>query len=348
MSLVDSKKRARNAPPLGKLERAALMCSAFIALSALAGAFELLTWPNGNRYLPLALLARTPFHTFVVPGVLLGVVVGGTAVLASLALLRNAQWASESVVLAGGVLSAWIACEVAMLRTFSWLQLVYGVLGISQLVIGLVLFRRKPSLRGRWIVGITAAESLGYVAPALAGILSARYLSGPSAVLSTSAGFIEGLCLGFGQATLLPLKVSRRRFVLATAIAASTVWASVFGLMQLGSSGLSWKVKGPLILVAGLAALSAIGVAQWLVLRRVMPRSGGWIAWTALAWTVALPMSFLPGPLVDEATPLATHVVLWCLGGVLMAYVMAWGTWFGVARLSSEREYRQSSDVASS
>jgi hypothetical protein len=80
-----------------------------------------------------------------------------------------------------------------------------------------------------------------------------------------------------------------------------------------------------------LPALFAIGGAQWIELRHHRVPARRWIGWTALAWLVALPLSFAPGPLVDETTPLAAHIVLWGCGGVLMAYVMALITWRGVA-----------------
>jgi hypothetical protein len=80
--------------------------------------------------------------------------------------------------------------------------------------------------------------------------------------------------------------------------------------------------------------LAAIGSAQWLELRRHAGPARRWILWTALAWAVGLPFSFAPAPFVDESTPLASHLVLWGCGGLLMAYAMALVTWQGVRRLN--------------
>ena len=50
----------------------------FSALSCLLGAAELIAWRGGNRILPpLDILRFTPFHDYLVPGVILGLVVGG-------------------------------------------------------------------------------------------------------------------------------------------------------------------------------------------------------------------------------------------------------------------------------
>ena len=79
----------------------------------------------------------------------------------------------------------------------------------------------------------------------------------------------------------------------------------------------------------------AIGGLQWLELRVHVRRAAGWVAWTALAWTLALPLSFLPSPLVDEHTALPVHFVLWGTSGLAMAFVMALVTWQGARRLSA-------------
>lgn len=110
------------------------------------------------------------------------------------------------------------------------------------------------------------------------------------------------------------------------------VWASVMTMMLVAPS-----LPLPVMLVFGvpgaIVALFAIGTAQWLELRHHVVRARAWIMWTALAWLVALPLSFLPAPLVDATTPFAVHVALWTAGGFLMALVMALVTWQGVRRL---------------
>lgn len=182
--------------------------------------------------------------------------------------------------------------------------------------------------RTRWLFTVTAAETLGYLAPALTGILTTRagWSQQATSVAVVAAGCVEGFALGFGQASALPVPVRRARFALLTAAGAGTVWATVMSMMLLG----------PTLLLAALAipiGLFAIGVAQWLELRHHTLRAWPWIGWTAVAWIAALPLSLLPGPLVDERTPLVAHVLLWGLGGALMAFVMSMITWQGVRRL---------------
>jgi hypothetical protein len=190
--------------------------------------------------------------------------------------------------------------------------------------------------RRRWITLVTLAESVGYLAPATAGILLARAQAseGTRTVVVVLAGFVEGLVLGIGQARAFPFAVNRLRYALVTSIGAGIVWAVVMTLMLLGR-GSAVPVAGMIAagIVAGCFGLVAIGGMQWLELRRHVTRPAAWIAWTALAWTLALPLSFLPAPFVDETTPLPTHFVLWGTAGVMMAFVMALVTWQGVRRV---------------
>jgi len=83
-----------------------------------------------------------------------------------------------------------------------------------------------------------------------------------------------------------------------------------------------------------LTGLTAIGLAQWVELRHHVPRAWRFIVWTALAWTLALPFSSAPGPFVDESTPLVPQIVLWTLGGAMMALV----TWLRARRLAEDTE----------
>lgn len=331
---------AARAPSRSLSDRVALITASFCAVTALGGALELLIWRGGNEYLPIRLLEPTPFETFLLPGLLLGGVVGGTSLVAAIAVRRGVEWRADAVQLAGGVLIGWIGCESVILQEWSWLQAAYGCLGAVLLVAGLVGSNARSSLRQKWVITVTAAESIGYLAPALAGVLTAHWSLAhePTPWVVIAGGFLEGCCLGFGQSRVLPWKVNRAYFACATGVAACAIWAAVFAMMTGASADQipAW-IKAASGIVLGTGSLVALGGVQWLFLREFTPRAKWWIVWTGVAWSFALPMSFLPGPLVDEATPLSTHVVLWASAGVLMAYVMAWVTWLGLRTMTTER-----------
>ncbi len=332
--------RARRAPhaelPQRKLVVALCLVSAF---SAVAGGIDLILWRDGSHYVPsIRLLAHTPFASFLVPGLILAIVVGGTSLACAILASRRAVAAVDAAILAGGTLTVWIVAQIAIIRAVDWLHWIYGGLGLAILWLGLRAAWRSRLPRHRWVIAVTLAETAGYLVPASAGILSARAGIGglAQAALVVVAGLFEGLALGAAQAWAFPLPVRRLRYALFTALGAGVAWLSVMSAAALARTG---AVPPALVAVAalgaGLVGLAAIGSAQWLELRRHAAMAHRWIAWTGLAWVIALPLSFAPGPFVDGSTPLASHLALWGSGGLLMACAMALITWQGARRLSA-------------
>jgi hypothetical protein len=200
----------------------------------------------------------------------------------------------------------------------------------------------SPALRGRrlalaWFLTVTPAEFLGFIVPAVAGALTVD--SAVALPVLLVAGAVEGAVLGTGQALVLRRAVpavNTRHWVTATAAAASfaylaglapSTWAA-----QLSSRPpwLLWPAAG----VLGLALLCSIGFAQWLVLRRHVPRSGRWIATTAGAWLLGLAV-FLGAtmPLWQPGQSLPATIAIGVLGGFLMAATTSAVTALAVRRL---------------
>ncbi len=107
--------------------------AAVVAVSAWAGALGLVT---GTLDLGAKLEQRLPFHSPVLGGGALAVIVGlPTTVVAILARRHDAR-AGASAVVAGALLVGWIVVEVAFIREFSFLQPCYAVIGVVFIAIG--------------------------------------------------------------------------------------------------------------------------------------------------------------------------------------------------------------------
>lgn len=114
----------------------------FVGLTAIAGGIGL---SSGLDSFPSAWLVGTPFTTYLVPGLILSVVVGGSALAASVLLWRRHPDAWLASALAGAVLTGWIAIEMALLQqptTPTPIELLYLVLGLIGLAVA-------PLLRAR-------------------------------------------------------------------------------------------------------------------------------------------------------------------------------------------------------
>lgn len=97
-----------------------------------------------DDYLPPEWLGRTPFRSWVLPGVALTLLVGVLPTLALAGAIRRSGWAGLAHVTVGAVLVGWIAIQVA------WVGLVAPSLQLSYLTFGLVLVGvALLDLRGR-------------------------------------------------------------------------------------------------------------------------------------------------------------------------------------------------------
>lgn len=94
---------------------------------------------------PHAWLEGTPFESFVVPGVILGLVVGGSQALALAAQHGHFRVAPGIHAAAGLVMMTWIFAEIAILRQWSPLQGIYFATGLVQVALAVLALGAWPS-----------------------------------------------------------------------------------------------------------------------------------------------------------------------------------------------------------
>ena len=117
---------------------------AFIGLGALGGGFMLVRDPSGSALgVPLSLLEGSPFPDFLIPGIFLLAVNGvGSIIGAGISFTRR-RYAQEIAIVLGAILVAWIVIQVVIIRSFSWLHVLYFILGVVELGIGFYIRRRR-------------------------------------------------------------------------------------------------------------------------------------------------------------------------------------------------------------
>ena len=117
----------------------------FNLLSALSGGIGLL-FANGLG-MPLYLLDDSPFDSFIVPGLILLLIVGGTQALAVLLQHRRHPWYPAAAGVAGFGMIIWIYVEVALLPGYAFLMTLYFSTGVLQLVFILLCLGILPAGR---------------------------------------------------------------------------------------------------------------------------------------------------------------------------------------------------------
>jgi hypothetical protein len=123
---------------------AAIVCLAFLAVTATWGAALLIQDSSGSpMQIPQSVLQHTPFHSFLIPGILLLISQGllGFVVLA-IAIFRKRGYGSW-IAFQGCMLFGWITIEVLLLRTVVWLHYVYWALGLILIACGWALRRQE-------------------------------------------------------------------------------------------------------------------------------------------------------------------------------------------------------------
>jgi hypothetical protein len=98
-----------------------------IALNAIGGGIYGLA---GAKSVPRAWLAGSPFHSYLIPSLVLLLIVGGVMIVALGLTAVGARRAAEAPIAAGLVLLGWITVE-ALIIPFSWLQPTFLVLAIA-------------------------------------------------------------------------------------------------------------------------------------------------------------------------------------------------------------------------
>ncbi len=109
---------------------------AFVAANAVGGGFY---GVSGAEGVPIEWLRGSPFTTYLVPSLILVVAVGGSFLVAAIAVFARWRAARLFATAAGAILLTWIAVEVAIIGCVSWLQPVTAIVGLVVVVLALRL-----------------------------------------------------------------------------------------------------------------------------------------------------------------------------------------------------------------
>lgn len=194
----------------------------------------------------------------------------------------------------------------------------------------------------QWVVANVIGETVGLGATLLLGaflLVQAEPTIGalPAAALGVLAGtVIEGTVVGTAQWIVLRRPLKRMRWhvwVLATALGAFVAWTLgmipstlLFTSPDSGSAApgeMSDLMIYTLAAAMGIALGTILGAAQWLALRRHVPKAGWWIPANALAWMLGMVVVFL-GTSFIPAEGITVPVAL-----ILLLFVVAAGAVVG-------------------
>lgn len=177
-----------------------------------------------------------------------------------------------------------------------------------------------------WVAANGVGEAIGLGTTFVLGWAVAATLEAMTGVPAILAGallaialgvVLEGVVVGLAQERVLRDRLAglpRGRWTLATAVGAGLAWAmgmipsTVVSLTAGNAGGEPMPEPGPavrygLAIVMGLVTGPILGVAQWMVLRRVLSHAWHWLWANALAWAVGMAVIFIGMDLVPWTGP---------------------------------------------
>lgn len=223
--------------------------------------------------------------------------------------------------------------------------------------------RSSRAVWRKWVVANGLGEFVGLTATMAmtAGLFSVNDTMSLGTALLAAVGVaiagaaVEGAVVGLAQWSVLKESLPGfewKPWVAATAIGALVAW--LLGMMpstffQAMASGAEATADAapfdpPLVLQLALAVgMGAVlgpflGVPQWLVLRRHLPRAGRWVLANSVAWAAGMPMIFLATGMIGAAwstTAIFATVAAGCLAAGLVVGAVH-GLW--LVRMLAERE----------
>ena len=105
---------------------------AFLALNAFGGGFYGMSGAEG---VPLELLDGSPFTNYFIPSLFLFVVVGGSALLASIAVFANSKFARLVSLINVIIVFGWLTVQVIIIGYLSWLQPATALISFLTLIL---------------------------------------------------------------------------------------------------------------------------------------------------------------------------------------------------------------------
>ena len=107
-------------------------------LSAVAGIYMIIT--NGMG-MPISWLAGSVFTSYLIPGLILTIILGGFNLTSGILLLLKKKFAIETTIATGFALLIWIFTEMYITHMTHWLQIAIYIIGIGILIIAMYLFK---------------------------------------------------------------------------------------------------------------------------------------------------------------------------------------------------------------
>jgi hypothetical protein len=124
---------------VGNIKKLTIVLLLLNGIGALFGGYNLIAHPDGSSFhMPLSILKHSPFHNFLIPGIILFTVNGLSSLLVLLTILLKLKNNTLFITAQGAILTGWIVIQIIMLNGIHYLHLIFGGFGLALIVFGLI------------------------------------------------------------------------------------------------------------------------------------------------------------------------------------------------------------------
>jgi hypothetical protein len=189
---------------------------------------------------------------------------------------------------------------------------------------------RGLRLFGRWTAWVTLATFVAFTL-AITFLVVLDRLDPPYAVFAVVSVVGWGACgavLGWAEGHVLRLALPtlpERAWTIATAVGMALVWSAAIAPRALRPvlAGRNTLFLGIVFLVLIVVVVLALGFAQWLVLRRHLPKATTWVWVSAGAWLVAMMMGATVWTIAGDGQAAWATILIGALGALVVGGSMA-------------------------
>lgn len=118
----------------------------FVAIGAVPPAMMFILQPDGALLgLSTEILTDSPFHSFFFPGLYLLIIIGLGSLFGCFYIYKKLPNSHIISIILGISLTTWIIVQVYWIGFVSWLQPLFLFIGISEIVVGFVLSKKRAN-----------------------------------------------------------------------------------------------------------------------------------------------------------------------------------------------------------
>ena len=119
----------------------------FTGITALIGGGTLIFDPSGRPLkMNTAILAGSPFDTFLIPGLVLVLFIGVSCIVIAFLMIYDKSYSTRLIFNQGIVMIGWIVVQLLIIKQFHLLQLLYLFIGVAFVYVGYLGVDKKEML----------------------------------------------------------------------------------------------------------------------------------------------------------------------------------------------------------